>query len=431
MTNILIVDNVLEDRIKIRLLLEELSNITISEATNAQEAIEICKKEHLDIIFMDIMMPNIDSIAAIKTIKSLDKKIMILALSYIDDEATKNKILESGAEDYIRKPIEDAIFHQRFKNYIQIIEFRKEKLSNIFAANHFTQEIYSRSLKFQITTLQSLAEFWDYYLNNGVKNIQTLKDCIRIIYAYGQLCVKLDLAFVINVEENDDNLFMTLSQLDVINELVIQHTLLKHYKDAIFILKNNKLSFRLPKSRQISKDDIVKSDLDDYQDSILSKTHFNKTPAIEYVNNTAVSLIEKVEDLGDIQYHLESAAINFEKNITKENLLIITEFINSYIEVLDQLLEFEHFAYALTKLNAFFISLELSEVDDKEQKKFALLFIHLLDDINEWRNNIFIKKEANDIHYLDSSLLSSCIQIESILEKKDILGDEENNFELF
>ena len=65
------------------------------------------------------------------------------------------------------------------------------------------------------------------------------------------------------------------------------------------------------------------------------------------------------------------------------------------------------------------------------KNKFSLLFLHLLDDISEWRKNIFILQEANDVHYLDSSLLSSCLQIQSIFEKKDVAQDDEDDFELF
>ena len=43
---------------------------------------------------------------------------------------------------------------------------------------------------------------------------------------------------------------------------------------------------------------------------------------------------------------------------------------------------------------------------------------------------IFIKQEANDIHYLDSSLLSSCLQIEVIFADKE-LEEDDDNFELF
>lgn len=428
---ILIADDNQDNRTTIQLLLEEFDDIEVNEAIDGKEAITLCKKEHYDIILMDIMMPNVDGITATKAIKSFDKKVMILALSALDDEASKNTMILYGAEDYIPKPIEDELFHQRMKNYMQIVEFRKEKLVNESAINHFTHEVYSRSLKFKITTLQALAEFWDYYLNGNIKNIATLEECVRMIYAYGQLCLKHDLVFIINVEENDSNLFITLSPLDVISDLIIQHTLLKHYKGAIFILKNHQLSFRLPKTNSTREERVDKLEVSNQAKDILSKTHFDKLTALEYVENTPISLMDKIEELENIETSIEATAIKFELEPTQELLRDITDKLFSYIEVVEQLVEFEHFAYALKTLNDFLNALDITKVEEKEQKKFSLLFLHLIDDISQWRNNIFILKEANDIHYLDSSLLSSCLQIQSIFENKDVSQNDENDFELF
>jgi len=162
---LLIVDDDHNNRMTLQLLLEDIDNIDISEAKDGKEAIELCKKDHYDMIFMDIMMPNIDGISATRIIKSFDKKVMILALSALDDEESKNSMLTCGAEDYITKPIEENLFYQRVKNYMQIVELRNKKPINVNAINLFTQEVYSRSLKFSINSLQSLAELWDYYPN--------------------------------------------------------------------------------------------------------------------------------------------------------------------------------------------------------------------------------------------------------------------------
>lgn len=429
--NILIVDDNKDNRMTIQLLLEEFENIEISEVIDGQEAIDICKKKHFDIIFMDIMMPNVDGITATKTIKSFDKKVMILALSALDDEASKNKMLECGAEDYMTKPIEDELFYQRVKNYLQIVEFRKSKLSNTDAINPFTQEVYSRSLKFSITSLQCLAEFWDYYLNDSPYEVEALEDCIRIVYAYGQLCLKHNNSFSINAEENEGNLFLTLSPLEVISDLVIQKTLLNHYKNAIFILNNHVLSFRLPKVKFAAKEGAERLEVTGFAKDILAKTHYNKTTALEYVDNTAISLMDKIEELENIEEKLEAVSVKFESKPSDEYLQNITESLEKYIDVIMQLIEFEHFAYGLNTLNEFLKTLEVNQIDEKDHRKFSLLFLHLIDDISQWRKNIFILQEANDIHYLDSSLLSSCLQIQTIFEKKEAIQDDEDDFELF
>ncbi|MCL4432689.1 MAG: response regulator [Epsilonproteobacteria bacterium] len=431
MIEILCVDDDRNNRMTLQLLLEEFDDIQTTEAADGQEAIELCRQKHFDIILMDIMMPNVNGITATSVIKAFDNKTMILALSALDDETSKNQMLASGAEDYMTKPIEDNLFHQRIANYIQIVQLRKLKPLSIDAINPFSQEIYSRSLKFNIYSPQSLAEFWDYYLNQMKYDIAELEDCIRIIYAIGQFSLKNQHSFSIVAEENDDNLFLTLELLETINDLSIQHILVKNYKNGIFILKNHLLSFRLPKAKIIPKADLAKIEINDYTQSVLAKTHFNKTRPSDYVQNTAISLMDKIENLENIRYDLETAAIEFEKLPNQETLYEITSMLSLYIDVIDNLMEFEHFAYALTTLNDFLKTLNLEQIEAKDIKKFSILFLSLLDDIEEWRKNIFILQEANDIHYLDSSLLSTCLQIQSIFSKQEISRLDEDEFELF
>ncbi len=428
---LLIVDDDHNNRMTLQLLLEDIDNIDISEAKDGKEAIELCKKDHYDMIFMDIMMPNIDGISATRIIKSFDKKVMILALSALDDEESKNSMLTCGAEDYITKPIEENLFYQRVKNYMQIVELRNKKPINVNAINLFTQEVYSRSLKFSINSLQSLAELWDYYLNEPSYSIEGMEDCIRLIYAFGQLNLKNNTPFSIIAEENEDNLFLTCSQLNTISNITIQNILLKNYKNGIFIFDDNVLSFRLPKGKPLRKEEVEKLDITDYTKSILSIAHFDKTPALEYVENTPISLMAMIENLECIRDKIEVITIEFENNPTKENLLQITEYIAMYIDVLNYLMEFEHLAYALKVLNDFLIALDPKELSNSNLQKFSLLFFSLLDDIEGWRYKIFVSVEANDIHYLDSSLLSSCLQIRSLLLKEEIPENNDDDFELF
>jgi len=258
-----------------------------------------------------------------------------------------------------------------------------------------------------------------------------MEDCIRLIYAFGQLNLKNNTPFSIIAEENEDNLFLTCSQLNTISNITIQNILLKNYKNGIFIFDDNVLSFRLPKGKPLRKEEVEKLDITDYTKSILSIAHFDKTPALEYVENTPISLMAMIENLECIRDKIEVITIEFENNPTKENLLQITEYIAMYIDVLNYLMEFEHLAYALKVLNDFLIALDPKELSNSNLQKFSLLFFSLLDDIEGWRYKIFVSVEANDIHYLDSSLLSSCLQIRSLLLKEEIPENNDDDFELF
>ena len=80
------------------------------QAIDGQEAIDIFGSWFPHLILMDIRMPKVDGFAAIKAIKSTEKgkTTPIIGVSASVFEEDKHKILESGADDFIAKPIQEA-----------------------------------------------------------------------------------------------------------------------------------------------------------------------------------------------------------------------------------------------------------------------------------------------------------------------------------
>lgn len=77
----------------------------VGEAANGDEAIEICNKVIPDVILMDIVMPEMDGIAAIRAIRQKHPEIKIIALSSYLDEALVVNTLQAGAVGYLLKNI--------------------------------------------------------------------------------------------------------------------------------------------------------------------------------------------------------------------------------------------------------------------------------------------------------------------------------------
>lgn len=59
------------------------------------------------------------------------------------------------------------------------------------------------------------------------------------------------------------------------------------------------------------------------------------------------------------------------------------------------------------------------------------MLLNLLHDLESWRQNVFILQNARDIHYLDASLLSSCIQMEAVFDDKALADEDEGELEFF
>lgn len=427
MRKILLVDDNDNNRLTLELLLEEIENVEVFEAHDGEEAISMCQKENYDLIFMDIMMPRVDGFEATKAIKESGHKAMIIALSALDDEASKHKMMSLGAEDYLTKPVDAELFQMRVKNYLMIIDKRKKKVFDLEAINPFNKNVFNRSCNFRINSEEALAEFWDYWLN-GTKNILDLSDCVRIIYGFGLWLLKRDKRFHIIAEENDEKLYITLFDISLIKKNVIRNLLLKHYPNAQYILNEGTLSFQLDKMVMQEKESI---EISDEKKEILKKTHNNTIHASDYVNNTAINLMGKIDGLEEINNEIDEAILIFEDNPSTKTLYSVIENFEEYNKVLQQLDDFEHLAFAINTLMTFLSNITQEQFSPEKVKNLASMLLNLLHDLESWRQNVFILQNARDIHYLDASLLSSCIQMEAVFDDKALADEDEGELEFF
>ncbi len=250
--NILIVDDNKNNRMILRLLLEDYMDendgvdFAIDEAEDGQVAVNKCDDKSFDIVLMDIMMPNMDGIEATKIIRETHKKIMIIAVSAVDDSERKKLILNNGAEDYIAKPVNADIFISRVANYITICEARKTKKAHSeIVANLFTKDVFSRHTRFLITSEDSLSEFWEYYLLSTNIKCDNLSDAVRTVFALADIQRRLNINADIFVEDSEYKKYFTLSNIDEIPEMVVKLTLKKNNFRGEYKIANGKISFEL------------------------------------------------------------------------------------------------------------------------------------------------------------------------------------------
>lgn len=101
--NVLIVDDEykIRDMVKTYLQNEGYSHL---EAENGNEALEIIKREKIDIVLLDVMMPGMDGYQVLREIRAYQKKLPVIMLTAKTDEVDKLVGLEMGSDDYITKP---------------------------------------------------------------------------------------------------------------------------------------------------------------------------------------------------------------------------------------------------------------------------------------------------------------------------------------
>jgi len=104
--NILLVDDNKHFLQALKFMVEESSNDRIDkiyQANNGLEALNILKKQHVDVVFMDIEMPEMNGIEATRKATEYNRFLTIIALSFHQDMEYVMQMLEAGARNYIIK----------------------------------------------------------------------------------------------------------------------------------------------------------------------------------------------------------------------------------------------------------------------------------------------------------------------------------------
>ncbi|AWV34391.1 MULTISPECIES: response regulator [Paenibacillus] len=103
---ILIVDDAAFMRMMIRDILSKNGFEVVGEAQDGSQAIEKFKELRPDLITMDITMPEMDGIAALKEIKKVDPAAKVIMCSAMGQQAMVIDAIQAGAKDFIVKPFQ-------------------------------------------------------------------------------------------------------------------------------------------------------------------------------------------------------------------------------------------------------------------------------------------------------------------------------------
>ena len=115
-------DSAMNNLLLKQVLLRYLPNAIFVEASNGLQAVEAAQKDRFDIIFMDILMPEMDGLEATKQIRKIEKqnkenyRSTIIALTASD--ADKSRFKRVGIDNFLNKPIDARKLKELLKVYI-------------------------------------------------------------------------------------------------------------------------------------------------------------------------------------------------------------------------------------------------------------------------------------------------------------------------
>ncbi len=75
----------------------------VGEAANGLQAVHLCDEIMPDVVLMDLMMPEMDGIAATKLIRQKHPNVQVIALTSIQDDNSVRQMLDAGALGYLLK----------------------------------------------------------------------------------------------------------------------------------------------------------------------------------------------------------------------------------------------------------------------------------------------------------------------------------------
>lgn len=106
MARILIVDDAAFMRMMIKDILGKNGYEVVGEANDGMEAVEKYKELKPDLVTMDITMPEMDGIAALKEIRKIDPDAKVIMCSAMGQQAMVIDAIQAGAKDFIVKPFQ-------------------------------------------------------------------------------------------------------------------------------------------------------------------------------------------------------------------------------------------------------------------------------------------------------------------------------------
>ncbi|MCX7736010.1 MAG: response regulator [Candidatus Kapabacteria bacterium] len=180
-------DNIISSQLTVSILKKR--GYEVVTAANGEEAVELYKNNHFDLILMDVLMPNLDGFAATRKIRELEKAMNrhtpIIALTAHAIEGFKKQCLESGMNGYLSKPVRMNEIYE----LINDIQQKEKELDDDNDVNQITDSTDSTETNRTIIDFEKLTErvegdtqlisiITNYFIENYPKFLQDIKDSV-------------------------------------------------------------------------------------------------------------------------------------------------------------------------------------------------------------------------------------------------------------
>jgi two-component system cell cycle response regulator len=126
---VLVVDDIAAN-VKLLQARLEAEYFEVATASSGAEALEICGRERVDVVLLDVMMPHMDGFEVCRRLKSSPRThhVPVIIVTALDQAADKVQGLECGADDFLTKPVDDIALLTRVKSLARLKMLNDEML---------------------------------------------------------------------------------------------------------------------------------------------------------------------------------------------------------------------------------------------------------------------------------------------------------------
>ena len=116
-TRVLICDDSNLARKQVLRSLPENLSTDVQLAKDGQEALDILRNQHIDILFLDLTMPIIDGLGVLQALQDEEISLPVFVISADVQPEMQNRVLALGAKAFLRKPIELDTLNEHLKSH--------------------------------------------------------------------------------------------------------------------------------------------------------------------------------------------------------------------------------------------------------------------------------------------------------------------------